>query len=244
MIRLLSAFYLLPAALSFTTPTHFQLKTITTSQSFTQLRSSAADVLPSIESSSNFNDNNDVNISAEQYTAHTNWVTSQQQAHLSPKFSIQPSQSGGYGAFVTADVPSGELLLSIPRCACLTLDDVYNDIDVGPSLLKLREQAGPGSDTVVMAGYLAKEYLVMKEYKSQWRRVQNGDLVDGGALKKLKGVKFAHYLESLPWKAGVNAQDHVLFWSEEDVEQLLVGSLAYDDAVEIRNSVRQCHDCC
>lgn len=61
--------------------------------------------------------------------------------------------------------------------------------------------------------------------------------MDGAAKRRLENVKFKEYLESLPWKAGVNGQDHVLFWSEEDVEELLVGSLAYEDAVEIRNSV-------
>jgi len=35
----------------------------------------------------------------------------------------------------------------------------------------------------------------------------------------------------------VNAQEHVLFWEDEDVEALLKGSLAYDDAIEIRSTV-------
>jgi hypothetical protein len=104
-------------------------------------------------------------------------------------------------------------------------------------LRKLRREAGPGSDTVCIAAYIAKQYLVLQEYKSQVELVEEGSLMDGAAKRRLENVKFKEYLESLPWKAGVNGQDHVLFWSEEDVEELLVGSLAYEDAVEIRNSV-------
>ena len=102
------------------------------------------------------------------------------------------------------------------------------------------EQAGPGSDTVVLAGYLAKEYLLMEEYQRRLQEVQDGSSIDASAQKRLDGIKFGPYLRSLPWKAGVNSQDHVLFWEEEDVETLLKGSLAYEDAVELRNSVRTC----
>lgn len=124
----------------------------------------------------------------------------------------------------------------------MTIDVCLNDVDAGDSLRKLREAAGPGSDTVIMAGYLAKEYLMGKEV---------GDECDGGESNGSAAVEsssaseptkqkiaFRTYLESLPWEAGVNGQDHVLFWSEECVEDLLRGSLAYEDAMEIRSSVR------
>ena len=111
-------------------------------------------------------------------------------------------------------------------------------MEVGPSLKKLMEQAGPGSDTVVLAGYLAKEYLLMEEYQRRLQEVQDGSSIDASAQKRLDGIKFGPYLQSLPWKVGVNSQDHVLFWEEGDVETLLKGSLAYEDAIELRNSVR------
>lgn len=47
-----------------------------------------------------------------------------------------------------------------------------------------------------------------------------------------------NYLKSVPWKQGGElGQDHVLFWTDEEVERLLGGSLAYDDAVLIRKTV-------
>lgn len=159
-------------------------------------------------------------------------------SYVSPKFSIGPSPAGGYGAFASQDLDKGELLLRIPRTCCLTLDDIFKDVDVGPSFQKLMEQAGPGSDTVIMAGYLAKEYLIMEEYRRRLKEVEEGASIDASAQKRLEGIKFGPYLQSLPWQAGVNAQDHVLFWEDEEVERLLKGSLAYDDAIEIRNSVR------
>lgn len=117
------------------------------------------------------------------------------------------------------------------------MDDVFSDVEIGSELQKLAEAAGPGSDTVVMAGYLAKEYLVMKEYARRAKEVQDGSSIDASAVKRLEKIKFGPYLESLPWESGVNSQDHVLFWSEDEVESLLKGSLAYEDALEIRNSV-------
>jgi hypothetical protein len=101
------------------------------------------------------------------------------------------------------------------------------------------EQAGPGSDTVIIAGYLAKEYLLLQEYERRSKEVENGVLVDSSATTRLKSIKYGTYLGSLPWKAGVNAQDHILFWEAESVESLLKGSFAYEDAVDIKTSVTQ-----
>ena len=43
------------------------------------------------------------------------------------------------------------------------------------------------------------------------------------------------YLRSLPWDR--RGQDHVLYWSDEEVRELLGGSRAYDDAILIRRTV-------
>lgn len=91
-------------------------------------------------------------------------------------------------------------------------------------------------DTVVIAGYLAKEYLLLGEYD---RRLKSGEVPDSNAeMRRLGSIKFAPYLRTLPWERGVNAQEHVLFWEDDDVETLLRGSLAYKDAVETRATVK------
>lgn len=225
MHRLLSAIFccLLPSATAFS---------LTPQRTISTTRISRLNAAPTTESCSSSD------ITQDQYNNLMRWFRSKSdKSYISPKFSIGPSPAGGYGAFASQDLEKGELLLRIPRTSCLTLDDVFNDVDVGPSFQKLMEQAGPGSDTVIMAGYLAKEYLMMEEYRRRLKEVEEGSSIDASAQKRLEGIKFGPYLQSLPWQAGVNAQDHVLFWEDEEVERLLKGSLAYDDAIEIRNSV-------
>jgi len=213
MVRLLSVAGLMTAAAAFTNPL-----------SKTRLHVASA------PSSSD--------ITQDTYDDLLKWfVSKNEQSVISSKLAIQPSPSGGYGAFASSDLSKGEILLRIPKSCCVTLTDVFNDVDCGPAFKQLFEQAGPGTDTVVIAGYLAKEYLLSQEYERRLKEVDDGTSVDASAKKRLESVKFGPYLRSLPWRAGVNSQEHVLFWEEENVDVLLKGSLAYDDAVEIRSSV-------
>jgi hypothetical protein len=57
-------------------------------------------------------------------------------------------------------------------------------------------------------------------------------------MRRLANIKFATYLRTLPWGRGFNAQEHVLFWKDQDVDALLKNSLAYEDATEIRSTVK------
>jgi len=170
-----------------------------------------------------------------------NWLLSADDSFISPKLEIRPSTrgglaTGGYGAFAGEDIDEGEILLKIPVGCCVTLQDALEDVECGPSFANLLKKAGPGSDTVIMAGYLAKEYLLLKELD---RRISDGATVDDDSeMRRLANIKFAPYLRTLPWGRGVNAQEHVLFWKDEDVDALLEGSLAYKDATETRATVK------
>ncbi|KAL7441458.1 hypothetical protein ACHAXM_011505 [Skeletonema potamos] len=169
------------------------------------------------------------------------WLLSADDLYYSPKFEIRPSTrgglaTGGYGAFAGEDIDEGEILLKIPLSCCVTLDCALNDMECGPSFANLMKKAGPGSDTVVMAAYLAKEYLLLKEFD---KRISEGATADDDSeMRRLANIKFAAYLRTLPWGRGVNAQEHVLFWKDEDVDALLKGSLAYKDATETRATVK------
>jgi len=170
------------------------------------------------------------------------FLSTDERSYISSKIDFRPSTrgglaTGGYGAFVNENVNEGELLLRVPRTCCITLDDALNDVECGDRFRKLLETAGPGADTVVIAGYLAKEYLLLKEYD---RRLQAGDSDDenNAEMRRLSNIKFSPYLRTLPWERGINAQEHVLFWEDGDVDALLKGSLAYADAVEIRANVK------
>ena len=134
------------------------------------------------------------------------------------KLSLLPSsRGGGYGAFVTGGIEKGEILMTIPRSACITVDDVKNDPESGEIFKKLMEQAGPGGQTVAIAGVMAKERLISE-------------------AKDTEG-KFGPYLDTLPWKRGINFQEHMLFWSDEDAETLLDGSMCYSEATALRGEV-------
>jgi len=104
----------------------------------------------------------------------------------------------------------------------MTLLDATEDPDCGAGLTDLMEKAGPGSDTVVMAGYMAKEYLAYE--------ARGGD---GGGSEGL----FGPYLSTLPWERGANGQEHVLFWSDDDVEKNLGGTFCYDETVALREEL-------
>lgn len=136
---------------------------------------------------------------------------------------IRESQlGGGYGAVVVDDAKEGDLLFSIPRTACVTMDNIKADEACGKAFEKLIEKAGPGGNTVCLAGFLSKEYLKM--------------LHDDEAEQESKAL-FAPYLATLPWARGINNQEHTLYWSDEDIESYLGGSLCYNEAKDLRDEV-------
>ena len=126
----------------------------------------------------------------------------------------ESSRGGGYGAFVSTLIQSGDLLFTVPRSACITVDNVKADQQCGQVFQKIMEKAGPGGNTVVMAGYLAKEYLCWKD-----------------------GDNYGPYLETLPWERGINAQEHVLFWNSDTIDAILKGSFCYGEAKELQSEV-------
>lgn len=161
-------------------------------------------------------------VDASKYTSLIDWLKSND-AEINEKIEIRPSDGCGFGAFVTSDVETDELLFTVPRKACLTLNDATSDPNCGEAFTNLIEKAGPGGNTVVMAGYMAKEYLVLME-----------DIKNGRDVSK---SRWGPYFETLPWERGTNNQEHLLFWSDEMVEELLEGSLCYGEATSLRDEV-------
>jgi len=136
---------------------------------------------------------------------------------VNPSVKIAPSIMGGHGAFATEEIAEGDLLFSIPREACITSSIVLNDEDTGKAFQTLIKKAGPGSFTVSLAGFLAKEYL---------------SYIEG------KDVLFGPYLATLPWKRNINGQEHILFWTEDEVQEYLEDSLCYRESVGLRSEVK------
>lgn len=154
----------------------------------------------------------------ESYGKLLNWLDdSFPNSYVNPNVKIAPSEFGGHGCFAVEDIAEGDLLFSIPREACITSTVVLGDDDTGKAFQTLIKNAGPGSFTVSLAGFLAKEYLCYIEGQD---------------------VLFGPYLATLPWKRNINGQEHVLFWSEDEVEEFLTDSLCYNECVDLRSEVR------
>jgi hypothetical protein len=152
------------------------------------------------------------------------WLKSKKGAQVSEKVAIQYSgRGGGFGAFVTAKVEEGEILFTVPRQACISLEDAIRDESAGGAFQSLIQKAGSGGNTVVMAGFIAREWLKVLE-----------DMKNG---KDIGDSAFGPYLHTLPWDRGVNSQEHVLYWSDEDVESSLKGSLCYPESKTLREEV-------
>jgi hypothetical protein len=152
------------------------------------------------------------------YNLFLEWLKTQNNSFVSEKISLKPSSlvGGGFGAFVTSAVETDELLFRVPRDACITMSDAFNDPHFGESFQKLVENAGPGGNTVVLAGYIAKE-----------------------RLKSVHGnnSKYGAYLATLPWERGINNQEHILYWTDDEIESLLKGTMCYSEAKDLRQEV-------
>lgn len=148
-----------------------------------------------------------------------------QDAEISSKIEIRESiRGGGYGAFVNDDVRHDELLFTIPRAACITLSDALQDPSCGKAFQNLMQKAGPGSETVVMAGFLALERLKCTNSSS--------------SSSSRTPSPYKAYLETLSWSRGDNNQEHILFWEEDEVERRLEGSMCYGEAIDLRKEVQ------
>ena len=156
------------------------------------------------------------------YEAFLTWLKKQNDSFVSEKIELKPSSlvGGGFGAFVTSAVEADELLFRVPRGACITMSDAFNDPHFGESFQKLVEKAGPGGNTVVLAGYIAKERL--KNFNSEETSVDS---------------KYSSYLATLPWKRGVNNQEHILYWTDDEIETLLRGTMCCGEATDLRREV-------
>src|SRR5687768_16203128 len=83
-------------------------------------------------------------IEADRYNDLLNWLKDNN-AEVNEKIEIRESTMGcGYGAFVKSSVEEGDLLFTVPRKACLTLEDATSDIECGENFKKLMDKVGPG----------------------------------------------------------------------------------------------------
>ena len=148
------------------------------------------------------------------------WLQEHETTYISPKFTIKQSQLGGYGGFCsTSGFADGELIFRIPRECCVTQHDALTDKSCGEIFQMAKIKRVPSYQMLLLSGFIAKEYLLSK------------------GIKDKTTIKHWPYLQSIPWIQNQLGQDHVIFWSQEEVDSLLGESLAYNDALMIRTTV-------
>ncbi|KAL7551970.1 hypothetical protein ACHAWF_015177 [Thalassiosira exigua] len=156
------------------------------------------------------------------------WLRSHPDTYISPKLSVGPSDLGGCGAFASPTLPPfepGEAICRLPRELCVTHDDALNDPLCGEAFREIRETRMPSWGMVLIAGWIAKERMLMNVHED-------------GAPKGSE-IKHQAYLDSVPWERGELGQDHVLFWSDEEVEEVLGETPAHADATLIRETAER-----
>ena len=176
-------------------------------------------------------------VKKEKYVSLLEWLKSNG-AIVNESLEVGKSSQGtqaGYGAFCNAPVSKDDLLFSIPRELCVTIEKAKTSVDddgtFGEGLEQIMKMAGPGGSTVAMAGYMAKEYILLYLQKRDERQglvTQNGSESES---------RWGPYMELLPWKRGINNQEHVLFWTESKIDSLLKGSMCYAEAKSLREEV-------
>jgi hypothetical protein len=133
-----------------------------------------------------------------------------QEAGVAAPLSVGPStHGGGQGLFVTQSVAKGDILFELPEEVVISVEDAWQDAELGDSFCYLTDEGGQAGKMASLAGFCAKERLFNRE-NSSW----------------------FPYLELLPTTAA--DQDHVLWWSDEEVETLLAGSNVYNQVVRLR----------
>lgn len=132
------------------------------------------------------------------------------EAGVSAPLSIGPStHGGGQGLFITKSAEKGDTLFELPEESVISVEDAWQDAELGDSFCYLTDEGGEAGKMACLAGFCAKERLLNQE-DSLWYS----------------------YLNVLPITA--DDQDHVLWWSDEEVETLLAGSNVYDQVVGLR----------
>eukprot|EP00546_Thalassionema_frauenfeldii_P011597 CAMPEP_0178925480 /NCGR_PEP_ID=MMETSP0786-20121207/17938_1 /TAXON_ID=186022 /ORGANISM="Thalassionema frauenfeldii, Strain CCMP 1798" /LENGTH=321 /DNA_ID=CAMNT_0020600371 /DNA_START=281 /DNA_END=1246 /DNA_ORIENTATION=+ len=133
------------------------------------------------------------------------------------------STSSGNGLFVTKSLQRGETILTVPSDKIISIENAWDDANLGDAFMYLTDVGGPGAKLATLAGFVAKE-------------------ASGGIANIFQGQDdspnvsdWQPYLDCLP-RAGA-LDHHVLFWSHEKVERLLQGSNIYDEVISMRDQV-------
>jgi hypothetical protein len=131
----------------------------------------------------------------------------------------------GHGLYTTKPLAAKSTAFVIPLAKCITLDNVRSHPDLGKVLTIMLEDLGEEEGPIAsLSAFLASEML--REQCAEWEEDPS-----------LSGP-YADYIHILPTGRAVSEQDHVLWWSDEEVQRLFEGGAAYDKAMALRDWVQ------
>lgn len=172
-----------------------------------------------------FNDD-PIMIPQEKYDAVLDWAfDNTPNSTNKPPMEIKKSKVGhGHGLFAKKKANVDSILFTIPNSKCLTLQGAKSHPTLGESLTVMEDDLGEEFGPIaILSAYLASEML--REQCAEWEEDPS-----------LSGP-FGTYVSILPTGRAVSQQDHVLWWSDREVDELLKGGAAHEKAVALREWV-------
>jgi len=160
-------------------------------------------------------------IPQERYDDLIEWALSDSPSNVA----IKPSNSGfGYGLYSTAPAADNSILFEVPHVKCITLQEAWKHPYLGKHLKIMSDEGGPEEGSIsALSAFLSSEVL----------REQSADWEEDETLQS----RYRPYLRCLPSGRGVSGQDHVLWWTNEEVESMFQGSVAYNTVHAMRDWV-------
>eukprot|EP00980_Cylindrotheca_fusiformis_P019373 scaffold6651_cov99-Cylindrotheca_fusiformis.AAC.2 len=139
-----------------------------------------------------------------------------------PAVRIGPSTIGccGNGLFTTRPIAQDDVIMVIPSEKVISVENAWEDDRLGDKFMYLTDVGGPGAKLATLAGFVAKE--------------MNDDLLLslGRTGAEDPTSIWKPYFNCLPW-----TDDHVLWWSDDEIETLLKGSIIHEEVVSMRKQV-------
>lgn len=183
-------------------------------------------------------------------------------AHPSIDLSIRPSNKGGTGILAIANIPANTIALSLPLEEVSMIDiasilDPYNN-DEQDAVLKLLKEMwecktindvdGGGKHLAILAGIIA--HLQLTRYKDT--SISSSTISTKSTSKSMYALEQSRrlglFLDAMPLLP--NTQDHndtstpehpfpthYLYWTDEEIEYLLQGTISQTKAREVRAGV-------
>ncbi|KAL3938482.1 MAG: hypothetical protein SGBAC_006616 [Bacillariaceae sp.] len=135
---------------------------------------------------------------------------------------IGPSTIGaGNGLFVTRSLKRNEHIMTIPHDKIISVENAWEDESLGPEFRYLTDVGGPGAKLATLAGFVAKE--ACGQIDGIFELNDDSDRTSS---------YWQEYLDCLPWR-----DDHPLWWSDEETNRLLKGSVIEEEVRSTRIQV-------